>query len=100
MTTFEEAQQALVDHLDGAWGGPGELMAAPFGQEDARGFALTAGAKEYLVDGNSDFARMDDTIYFVSKADGAVEESSFMAAPTAIRLAAMEYVGDVPAELQ
>lgn len=97
--TLEQAKLLLTEHLRGVWAGPGELMISPLGQEDTQGFALTAGAKEYFVDDNSDFARMDDAFYFVSKTDGVVTESSFMDAPAAIRVAAMQYVGDVPPEL-
>lgn len=97
--TLEQAKLVLLEYLRGIWAGPGELMIAPLAQEDARGFALTAGAKEYFVDDNSEFARVDDTFYFVSKSDGVVTQDSFMDAPAQIRLSAMAYVGEVPPEL-
>lgn len=72
--TFEDARQAVQDAMLPAWDGPGTFHIALNGYEDATSYLVVAGAEEWLVGGNPDFAVVGDPVLLVDKSTGAITE--------------------------
>ena len=74
MQTFDQARETALASERRSWRpGDGMLYAEPAGLEDARGWLVIVGAREWLVDGNSDYARLDDRVVTIDKLTGRVE---------------------------
>lgn len=71
MITFDEARQIVKDALGPEWTW-GTLHVPRKGYEDADGYLMTVGAREWLVDGDPHFQRWDAPLTFVDKHTGAI----------------------------
>lgn len=72
--TFEQARERVAQSTEADWRGPGTHYVAPDGFEDARGYLVTVGPREWLRDRDPDFAVLGDPQFIVDKSTGAVEE--------------------------
>jgi hypothetical protein len=54
------------------WDGPGTYFVSPDGYEDAQAFLVTVGAKEALIDGDTDYVVLGDPLILVDKLTGTV----------------------------
>ena len=69
--TFSDARAAVQRLRKADWAGTaGELFVSPEGLEDAADFCVSWGAREFLVDDDSDFMLLNNVVTFVSKATG------------------------------
>lgn len=75
---YAEARAAVAETLGPRWDAPGTFYAAVSGFEDARGYLVPCGAREWLVDRDRAFLVLDDRIVFVDKTTGDITESSYM----------------------
>lgn len=75
MTTFVDAVEAVYALRVADWGVTvGEPYVSSDGREDAEGYLVVWGAREYLLDGNLDYALVNGTVTFVSRATGAIRD--------------------------
>jgi len=73
MVTFEQARAIIEASLRPHWPtGYGTLTTLPTGRQDATHWRVTAGAREYLIDGDDDYDLFDAPAYLVSKEDGSI----------------------------
>lgn len=71
--SFDEARKIVEDEIRPEWTPDyGTLVTLNTGWEDDSFWRVTAGAKEYLVDGNTDYVILDAWIYLVSKRTGKI----------------------------
>jgi hypothetical protein len=74
MVTFEEARRRVEADMRKHWqSSQGTLVVLPDGFEDTDGWHILAGAREYLVDDNPDFALLNSPAIVVSKKTGEIE---------------------------
>jgi hypothetical protein len=80
MLTFEDARQLVESAIRPDWRAEdGTLIVLPDGWEDATHWQVVAGAREYLVDGDPAFGRIDWPALLVDKKSGAVLRLPVMA---------------------
>jgi hypothetical protein len=73
VVTFEQARAVVDREFRPDWPARlGTFMVAEYGREDDDDYFVVAGAREYLVGGDSDYVLMDWPALFVSKATGAL----------------------------
>jgi hypothetical protein len=73
MITFEEARLIVERSLRGSWRPDhGTLITLPTGFQNDTHWRVIAGAREYLVERDSDFATVDAPAMLVSKRTGEV----------------------------
>lgn len=73
--TFKDARTAALEAERKTWGKrDGTLYAEKAGLADDRGFVVFVGAREWLVDGDDSFARLDDRVVVVDRLSGKVGE--------------------------
>lgn len=74
--TFEQAREVVELALRSEWPADGgTLVTMPYGWEDAQSWQVVAGAREALVDGDSDFELMDSPAFLVDKETGRLEQA-------------------------
>jgi hypothetical protein len=78
MITYAEALEAVELLVGFDWQEAGTFYADPAGYEDAKGYLVPIGAREWLVERKRDFIVHDDRVIFVAKDDGEITESSYM----------------------
>jgi hypothetical protein len=94
--SFEDARRKAADALRPEWPeDAGTLTVLDYGWEDDTHWQVIAGAAEWLVDRDHNFALMDAPALFVSKATGKVERLPVLA--NLDRLDRMRPVGTHPA---
>ncbi len=93
MIDFEDARAAVEADVRPRWAGPGALMVADDGFEDADAFLVVYGAREWLVDEDLSFLLTDPPIPLVSKETGEITWTTYLA--DADRIDAMTPVEDV-----
>lgn len=74
MVTFEEARRRVEADLRKNWQrSQGTLVVLPEGFEDAESWHVIAGAQEYLLEDDADFALLNAPVLLVSKTTGKIE---------------------------
>lgn len=73
MTLLFEDARRIADAADRSrFSGPGTFHVADYGLEDEALFYVITGAREWLVDGNSDFLKPSSKVLFVNRENGDV----------------------------
>lgn len=93
MITFDEAR-SIVEEAGIRKPASGTYYVAPWGWEDANACHVVAGAREWIVDGDSDLSfapPLDDSVILVNKRSGTVSRVSYSA--DRARIEAMTPVG-------
>lgn len=94
--TFADARRIVADALRDAWtAADGTLTTLDYGWEDARYWRVIAGAREWLVDRDPLYMRMDAPAYLVDKTTSELVLLHVMS--NFDRLEAMTPVGEHPA---
>lgn len=71
IANFTEARLIVANQLRPTWNNlAGDFHVAEWGWENDQYWQLAAGSKEFLVDGDFDFAMYDDLVYLVDKETG------------------------------
>lgn len=90
--TFDDAIAQVRDIFGVLWDNDnGTFYIDPEGYEDADGYLVVVGAREWLVDENPDFEDTSSVAYIVGKDDAAVT-MEYMTAETRQRIMAMSPV--------
>lgn len=94
--TFDEARDIVERWLKPQWGKDnGTLVTMEYGYQDQFWWQVIAGARENLIEGDTDFSTLDLPATFVSKVNGKLECVPFILAFD--RMDRMKPYGDVPA---
>ncbi|UGL61889.1 hypothetical protein SEA_EASTWEST_5 [Arthrobacter phage EastWest] len=90
----EEAPKRAYDELKSEYWGDreGTFIVADVDLEDATDYCVSAGAKEWFVDGNPAFISIDDTFFFMNKETGELRRASMSNDDDVAKLEAMSQI--------
>lgn len=84
MLTFEQARKAVEKKMEPTWDGNGTFFVSMDGREDKKGYFLTFGAEEWIIDGEPEYMMLDGGQCLVDKDTGDVQVFQYLQDPDRI----------------